>query len=370
MKGRYFQAVKPLLMLLSVVGLFVPKVRSRSCCEILTSVVACFLWLLGVASSVHRLYEFVLRFGSHDKPEQRTLGAVSVLCVAFHLAYNLAIFVLLTGNVSMALPRFIKAVDGYLIRYEICPGKKIFCFFTAAVYSVFIFYITVSVYSYVVSDQGLACPSSGSYNESDIELRSLFQLTLSILSYHFVMSAFCSPALVYLLVWLTLFTEAKRFNQQFDHFQREPSAEPFQPIEDFRLRHTALCELIGRGNDVMRVFLLLAYGGGVPIMLVSLRVLIYEDAEDGMSRYAVCMMVDMCLQLAVVTVTGAALHAQVSDTYCLSASLSVRASSSSRFLSCVTMGVEIKTPPPPPPPPPHFGGLGLSKFHLSKHPME
>ena len=88
-----------------------------------------------------------------------------------------------------------------------------------------------------------------------------------------------------------LFTEAKRFNQQFDNFQLDSAHE------DFRLRHIALCQLIGTGNDVMRVFLLLAYGGGVPNMM-SLRVLIYEHAEDGMSVYAIYMIVDMCLQLA------------------------------------------------------------------------
>lgn len=309
MTKSYSQSVKPILWLLSLVGLYLPNTGMFAGLGTYTlhATGSCFVWFLGVGLQACHLWHVVSAVLSGSESLQGVFARVFPLL----MVCQLFIAVVFTLNVSACFPRFTRAVDAYFASYGLRPTRKAMYFFTCAAYVLYVMFVIVFVHSEISSHYCVAQTSGVKGEDSFPKFRCVADAVMDSLEHYFFVTAYGSPGLLYIFVWLTLFLEARRFNKDFAESDLYSPPKTAHKIEAMHHRHVTLCKLIERGNDAMRAYLLIAYSAGIPIALISLHVGIIGRDEESMRLLALQMMALMCFQLAVVTITGAVLNAQV-----------------------------------------------------------
>ncbi|KAK7469511.1 hypothetical protein BaRGS_00036490 [Batillaria attramentaria] len=119
------------------------------------------------------------------------------------------------------------------------------------------------------------------------------------------------PDIVYYGVWVVLFLEAKSFNKRLSKHNFVTSAKPDEDLEHFRFGHEALCVLLDKANVAFRHFLFARYAFGAPVVLFALRFLILNKKNVAVTQTVLVIMGVICVQMAIVTITAAALSVQM-----------------------------------------------------------
>ncbi|KAK7108787.1 hypothetical protein V1264_016456 [Littorina saxatilis] len=93
----------------------------------------------------------------------------------------------------------------------------------------------------------------------------------------YLLVSFGSAFFLYLSVWRILIVEANSIVENLTKQDRLVLREKPEVIEDFRLRHAALCRVIVSANRVMRHILAAFYGAGITCLLLSIHDLLNKQ---------------------------------------------------------------------------------------------
>ncbi|KAK7108786.1 hypothetical protein V1264_016455 [Littorina saxatilis] len=126
---------------------------------------------------------------------------------------------------------------------------------------------------------------------------------------------------LYISVWRILNVEANSIVENLSKQDRITLREKPEVIEDFRLRHAALCRVIGSANRVMRHILAAFYGAGITCMLLSVHGLINKQIGKVEVIAMGATFFTFVTYLIVITLTGVSLnqkmHEPVDFLFCL-----------------------------------------------------
>lgn len=299
--------LQPLVVLLALSGLFLPGYKPCRPTVVLKFTLCFLLCLILVSTNIYVVVNTITSVIDFGLPNARVL--ISVLLGLVIYLQELYLSVLFTFSVSRHLSIFSDTLKEYDQKYQTQTRNVVAIATNISSAAVFIGLVSATFILLVPSP---FCMPVEHQNGSLVVLSKYLDCYLYHLLYYAVFTRAWTPCVVYIFLWLLLNMEAKRLNHDMLTFNFETYQEhPAFQIDHFRLRHWHLCHLVEKANVVLRHFLFATYAGGIPLMLLSLSFLINTSVPSDSANFLIYMVVHTCVQMALVTLTGAVLSLEV-----------------------------------------------------------
>ncbi|KAK7107265.1 hypothetical protein V1264_015215 [Littorina saxatilis] len=214
---------------------------------------------------------------------------------------------------SRAFRRFRKMYKAYGMKYSYASGRK--CF--VLIVLIFLAYVLWQSCIFLVHDDNPTFGFTSACNGSWASFWVLQKITTT--SYFKSLAGFyrsqviAIPFAFYLTIWFSLYVQARHFVIALA--KRKPENLSLEPevIEQFRLRHAELCDLIGCSNGVITHVIAAFYGAGIPCVLFILHGLVYKTLSYDEFHSLMFLFFGFSFDITIITITGAMLNLKMHE---------------------------------------------------------